>query len=430
MKISKLLVLITIGLLFISCNNPKDITEDNVSRIIRTISADEMMGRHAFSKEIEKTVQFIENEFSEIGLQPLPGSNGYRQNFVVYSISPAEVSIRINETNLNNDDQYFGLLNTEELDWNTENADIVYISSEDNFRNLFREFSSDSSSSLIVVAEEHSKWFHRYRSFFSRFNRTMNLDDKPSDIFVLFDSSVESLNMSWQNNVETIDLHNIAGMVEGHRTDEIVLFSAHYDHIGVISSTNQDSIANGANDNASGVSGVVELARYFESRPKPKRTLYFVAFAGEEVGGYGARHFSEQINPDEIVAMINMEMIGKPAIEGPNTAWITGFNRSNLGEIFQEYTEGDFEFYPDPYPQQNLFYRSDNATLARLGVPAHSISTTPIDVDQDYHKVSDEFKTLNISHTTNTIRAIANASKVIISGKETPTRISLESEDN
>lgn len=430
MKNSKLLMLITIGLLFISCNNQKDIAEENVSRIIKTLSADEMKGRHAFSKEIKKATQFIENEFAEIGLQPLPGNSDYRQNLVVYSIKPSEVSISINETSLN-DDQYFGLLNSKNLEWNTENTDIQYISSEDNFRDNFKEFSSDSSSSLIVVAEQHSKWFHRYRSYFSRFNRTMEFDNKPSDVFILYNVPIKSLNLNWQNEVESIDLYNIAGMIEGKRTDEIVLFSAHYDHIGIISPTDQDSIANGANDNASGVSGVIELARYFEIRPKPERTLYFVAFTGEEVGGYGSKYFSEQINPDEIVAMINLEMIGKPAIEGPNTAWITGFEHSNLGEILQKNnTSSNFEFYPDPYPKQNLFYRSDNATLARLGVPAHSISTTPIDIDQDYHKVTDEFNTLNIAHTTNTLRAIANASKAIISGDATPTRISLESEDN
>ena len=94
--------------------------------------------------------------------------------------------------------------------------------------------------------------------------------------------------------------------------------------------------------------------------------------------------------------MFNIEMIGKPAVSGPNTAWITGFERSSFGPLLQEAVAGtQYEFYPDPYPAQGLFYRSDNATLARLGVPAHSISTTPIDVDRDYHQVSDHVETLD-----------------------------------
>ena len=83
----------------------------------------------------------------------------------------------------------------------------------------------------------------------------------------------------------------------------------------------------------------------------------------------------------------------------------------------------EYSFYPDPYAAQNLFYRSDNATLARLGVPAHSISTTPIDVDRDYHQVSDHVETLDMAHMTNTIRAIALGAESIIAGDATPTRV-------
>jgi len=219
------------------------------------------------------------------------------------------------------------------------------------------------------------------------------------------------------------ELSNVVGMIAGNRTDEFVVFSAHYDHIG-IRPGGDDVIANGANDNASGTTAVIELARYFNSQPKPERTLLFVAFTAEESGGLGSRHFSEQLDPDSIVAMFNIEMIGKPAVSGPNTAWITGFERSSFGEILQRAVEDtQYGFYADPYPDQNLFSRSDNATLARLGVPAHSISTTPIDVDPDYHQVTDHVDTLDLDHMTETIRAIAMAGGTIISGAETPTRV-------
>mgnify|MGYP001160979099 FL=1 len=218
-------------------------------------------------------------------------------------------------------------------------------------------------------------------------------------------------------------LSNVVGMIAGNRTDEYVVFSAHYDHIG-IRPGGDDVIANGANDNASGTTAVIELARYFNSQSKPERTLLFVAFTAEESGGLGSRYFSEQLDPDNIVAMFNIEMIGKPAVSGPNTAWITGFERSSFGEILQRAVEDtQYEFYADPYPEQNLFFRSDNATLARLGVPAHSISTTPIDVDPDYHQVTDHVDTLDLDHMTETIRAIAMAGEPIISGAETPTRV-------
>jgi len=128
------------------------------------------------------------------------------------------------------------------------------------------------------------------------------------------------------------------------------------------------------------------------------------------------------------VAMFNIEMIGKEAKFGKNSAFITGFERSDFGEILQRNLEGSvFRFHPDPYPEQQLFFRSDNATLARLGVPAHTISTDQIDTDSLYHTVNDEVESLDIQNITNTIEAIAKSAVSIIDGKDTPTRIQPES---
>ncbi len=420
------LSLAILSLLFSSCKKDVDISEKNVAKIIKTLSSDEMKGRSAFRKEIGDAADFISGEFRSIGLQPLLGEQDYRQNFTLYSIEPEEATVVINNKKLD-PEYYFGLIDKESLNWNNDKRDIQYISDSDEYRDAFKKFTSDDRSSLIVVSSTHSNLFHRYRSYLTRTNRTLKLDDKPNDVFILQDKKIRSFDIHFKNKIEKIGLFNVGGMIEGERKDEFVLFSAHYDHLGVIAPTEGDSIANGANDDASGVAGVIELARYFESREKPTRTLYFVAFTAEEVGGYGSQYFSTHTNPDNITAMFNIEMIGKPAVEGPNTAWITGFDYTDFGKILQNSVkDSSFVFYPDPYPNQRLFFRSDNATLARHGVPAHSISTTPIDVDQDYHKVSDEFNTLNIAHTTHTIQAIARAAEVIISGKATPTRISPE----
>ena len=76
-----------------------------------------------------------------------------------------------------------------------------------------------------------------------------------------------------------------------------------------------------------------------------------------------------------------------------------------------------------PYPEQQLFYRSDNATLAKLGVPAHTISTSKMDSEPTYHTADDEFETLDIDNMTQIIKSIALSSYSIISGKDTPTRV-------
>jgi Zn-dependent M28 family amino/carboxypeptidase len=122
--------------------------------------------------------------------------------------------------------------------------------------------------------------------------------------------------------------------------------------------------------------------------------------------------------------MFNMEMIGKPSKFGPNTAWVTGYEKTDFGKILQQNLQGtQFTFHPDPYPEQNLFYRSDNATLARLGVPAHSISSDQIDIDKLYHSVDDEYESIDIANMTQIIKAIAESARSIISGKDTPTRV-------
>lgn len=416
-----------VGLCCTACSNNADIKKENVSRIIKTLSADDMKGRHAFSPEIKNAANFITKEFQQIGLSPLPGQDDLLQNFSIYSITPEEAKVAINGDVIS-EQYYFGLLNEESFLWKNSDADILYISKDDNFRDAFRAYVSNDNQNLIAVHEEHEKWFHRYRTYFNRSNRSFEVDEEPSDVFVLTSSPIRSYNVSYQNNVKTIPLFNVAGMIEGKRSDEIVLITAHYDHIGVISPMDDDSVANGANDNASGVAGLIETARYYSSKSQPERTLYFVAFTAEETGGYGSQYFSKQVDPSTITAMINIEMIGKPAIEGPGSGWITGYNYSDLGKILQNSTaDSNFVFYPDPYPKQNLFFRSDNTPFAMLGVPAHSISTTPIDMDQDYHRVTDEFKTLDISHTTNTIQAIARGIEAIVSGEQTPTRINPDS---
>lgn len=430
-RIPSLLILVTAipGFIFSSCTQQPEVSEQNISRIIETLSSDKMKGRHAFGNGIEQAADFISAEFKDIGLSTLPGNDNFRQEFSIYTLKPRQALVSLNNRELGAQ-YYFGLTNAETVNWTPNNATIYYISAEDNYRDKFSDYANDDESSVIVIDDKHEKLFHKYRTYFSRSNRTFELGSNPNDIFVFFGERVTSYDITLENTVKSQQLANVVGKIEGKRENEIVLFSAHYDHIGVVSPVDDDSIANGANDNASGVSAVIELARYFKKMPKPERTLYFVGFTGEEVGGYGSKYFSRQMNPDEIVAMFNIEMIGKPDVDGAHSAWITGFEKSTFGEILQNsVSDSNFVFYPDPYPNQNLFYRSDNAALAKLGVPAHTISTTPIDVDQDYHRVSDEFSTLDIPHATNTIRAIAKAARVIISAEKTPTRISSADEN-
>jgi Zn-dependent M28 family amino/carboxypeptidase len=122
--------------------------------------------------------------------------------------------------------------------------------------------------------------------------------------------------------------------------------------------------------------------------------------------------------------MFNIEMIGTESKWGTNSAYITGYEKTDMAKILEKNLEGtSFKFYPDPYPQQQLFYRSDNATLARLGVPAHTISTSKMDSEKYYHTADDEFGTLDMKNMTEIIKAIAISSRSIVEGKDTPGRV-------
>lgn len=235
---------------------------------------------------------------------------------------------------------------------------------------------------------------------------------------------------SYRQNFEKsgIKLSNIVGVLEGStKKEEWVLISAHYDHLGILKPVEGDSIANGADDDASGVAAVLALAEYWTKKRGNKRTIVFVAFSGEEQGLWGSTYFGTQVEPKKCVAGINIEMIGKNSKFGPNSAFLTGYERSNLGKIMQKNLKGTaYTLHPDPYKSFKLFYRSDNASLARLGVPAHTFSTCPIDKDQYYHTVNDELETLNGTSITNAIQAIALGTESIINANDTPTRVVVE----
>src|SRR5690606_30324364 len=152
-------------------------------------------------------------------------------------------------------------------------------------------------------------------------------------------------------------------------------------------------------------------------------SILFVGFTGEEAGGFGSRYFCSKIDPNDVVAMFNIEMIGTESKWGKSSVYITGFEQSDSGSILQKNVAGSaFRFEPDPYPQQQLFYRSDNATLAALGVPAHSISTAKMENEQFYHSPDDEIENMDTLNMTSSIKAIVLSSTSIIQGKDTPAR--------
>jgi hypothetical protein len=425
-KILAAFTLLTVSFYSFSQDVNKLISQADVERVIKTLAADDMQGRGTFTPGIEKAASFIESEYKQAGLQPFPGDDGYRQNFTMTRVTPVKTFVNINGK-LIAADSVFVNTSAPSLNWtNATDVEIVKLSAGKNFRTEYMSYMQSGKKMLILVDPQFTAVFNTLKDRSKKGSVSSKTNDNQALVFVLGNhDDLKSFDVSYTGKLEQLPLFNVVGILPGKtKPNEYVIFSGHYDHLGIIKPVQGDSIANGADDDASGTTAVIELAKYFKKLHNNARTLVFVAFTAEEIGEFGSQHFAKTIDPDKVVAMFNIEMIGKPSKWGEMSAFITGFDRSDFGTILQKNLEDTFfKFYPDPYPDQNLFYRSDNASLAAVGVPAHTISTDKIDIDKLYHTVKDEVSTLDMANITSAIRAIALSSRTIVSGKDTPKRV-------
>lgn len=207
-------------------------------------------------------------------------------------------------------------------------------------------------------------------------------------------------------------VRNVIGVLKGSDptlSGTYLLVTGHYDHVGV-RGTEGDTIYNGANDNGSSIVAMVELAKAFGAmKTKPKRTIVFMAFWGEEKGLQGARYYAQ--NPvfplAKTVGMVNMEQLGRTDDDqGPQISRfaMTGFDFTDMPKTFAAAAkkvgvEVDSRPQGDPY-----FMASDNAALARVGIPAHTISVAYS--FPDYHKVGDHWDKIDYENMAKLTKAI------------------------
>jgi hypothetical protein len=202
---------------------------------------------------------------------------------------------------------------------------------------------------------------------------------------------------------------NVVGILRGSdpvASKDAILLTAHLDHLGVGPQKNGDRIYNGADDDASGTTAVLELARVFSGAARPARTILFVLFGSEEIGGYGNRYFLDHppVPLERLVANLEFEMIGRRDSALPHDGlWLTGFDRSDLGP---ELVRHGANLVADPHPEQDFFRRSDNYSLARRGVIAQTISS--FGLHADYHEPSDEISRIDFPHMTRAIGSMVD----------------------
>jgi hypothetical protein len=227
---------------------------------------------------------------------------------------------------------------------------------------------------------------------------------------------------------------NVVGVLRGRgtvedpgRAREVVLLSAHYDHIGTRGgrgrraqeTSDRDRLCNGADDNASGCAALLELAQACAQAGPPARTLVVLFTTGEESGGHGIRHYiAHPVAPlADTVVGLNLEMVGRPDPEagGPGHLWLTGDDRSTL---LAAWAEQGLAIGPDPHPRERFFYRSDNFALALEGVVAQTLSS--FGLHEDYHRPSDEADTLDYTHLETVTRLTRTALGPLLDGTWAP----------
>lgn len=220
------------------------------------------------------------------------------------------------------------------------------------------------------------------------------------------------------------DAFNVVGMLpgtDGELSKEIIVIGAHYDHIGIMQAVAGDSIANGANDNATGTAAVLEIASHLKKLDFNRRTVVFALFSAEEKGLLGSKHLAKRMkaNGDNVVAVLNFEMIGTPMVDRPYLAYLTGHDGSNMAQVFNGANDAfTVTGKLDEAAKFGLFKRSDNYPFfTEFKVPAQTFCTFDFTNFDHYHKVGDEMSEVNAQHMAQVVDALMPGILEVINGE-------------
>jgi Zn-dependent M28 family amino/carboxypeptidase len=240
---------------------------------------------------------------------------------------------------------------------------------------------------------------------------------------------VASVALAMRVEKEAVEAANVIGLVPAARggggaaEPRALVLTAHYDHIGVVrdadATKGEDAVYNGADDDASGVAAVIEIAEEIAAGAPPLLDVVVLLVTGEEVGLLGTEAYLDAplVPLERTAANVNFEMVGRPdeRAGGAGALWLTGFELSNLGPAF---AAAGLRIGPDPRPEQQFFRRSDNFAFVRRGVVAQTLSSFAL--HDDYHRPSDEADKIDWAHMEASTRAAFRAARLVADGKVEP----------
>ena len=246
----------------------------------------------------------------------------------------------------------------------------------------------------------------------------------------LEENKIKPFYPEYRDSLQTKEVwsYNLVGQIGDFDFEKpTILIGAHLDHIGINEENQEDPIFNGANDNASGSTAVLQIAKFLATK-NWNQNILVALFADEEKGLQGAAHLAERLNDDGVTLayMVNFEMLGATLTTGENQVYMTGYNISNMPQKMNAYAPEFVQFLPEA-KQYNLFKRSDNYSFYKIhNIPAQTLSTFDFKNYDYYHKAGDEAEKMDI---TNMNQVISTSAYILAKILEEEVSINLLSQE-
>jgi Zn-dependent M28 family amino/carboxypeptidase len=244
------------------------------------------------------------------------------------------------------------------------------------------------------------------------------------------ENGIEPFYPAYKDSLKTKEVwsYNLVGSLgKFEQNQPTILIGAHLDHIGVKNENEEDPIFNGANDNASGSTAVLQIAKFLATK-EWNQNILVALFADEEKGLRGAAHLAQRLKEEgvSLAYMVNFEMLGATLTTGENQVYMTGYNLSDMPEKMNAYAPEFVQFLPEA-KQYNLFRRSDNYSFYQIhNIPAQTLSTFDFKNYDYYHKAGDEAEKLDV---VNMNKVISTSAYVLAKMLEDEVTIILSEEE-
>lgn len=399
------------------------------------LASDVMQGRGSATRDEQVTAAYVASEFEGYGLKHAPGMATYIQaaNVVAPELD-GHATLKAGEAEFREGTDFIlasssgtvasgNLIRVavgEELTADIKPGDAVLVLGAKSPSDVFSAFSKLRRKGPSMVLVPLTPEIQAIEGMLGKTRTPIHLEEDPvgrqgASLVFIRTAAIEKISKLEGAKAE-LEVHvvpqsaprqtfNAIGYLPGTDPNAgTLLLTAHLDHLGIGRPVNGDSIYNGANDDAAGTTAVLELAHALAAGPPLRRSVLFVCYGSEELGGLGSTYFGHHppVPLTDLVANLEFEMIGSQDPKMPkDTLLLTGWERSNLGSTLKEHGA---LLGPDPYPEQHFFERSDNYSLALEGVVAHTAAgwgTVPT-----YHQPNDDLDHLDVDFMTHAIQSL------------------------